>query len=165
MIDNAPLRELIEFASPLVEKIFRAKGEVTPMWHAIQADGTHFFLPAPRTAKDTAATLVRALFELKNVVRCLFISEAWTIESRTPSEAAELEAIFRCGGGLSEHPMRVEMVMMQAEDADAGTLMGSRVIIRPAKGRAYLGPLKIDAMGRSEGRLVGMLPRRGATVQ
>lgn len=32
---------------------------------------------------------------------------------------------------------------------------------RPPHGKAYLGPLEIDTPDSSEGRMIGMLPRRG----
>jgi hypothetical protein len=51
--------------------------------------------------------------------------------------------------------------MFSGED-HAGELLGKRRIERPAKGKPYLGPLEVEEYKTSEGRMVGMLPQRGA---
>jgi hypothetical protein len=53
--------------------------------------------------------------------------------------------------------------MFQAEDNEAGLITGHREIVRPKNGKPYLGPLQMMPSGmQSEGRLVGLLPRKGS---
>jgi hypothetical protein len=162
----ADLRLMIERASRHVEGIFQATGHILPMWHAIKSNGKHIIMPAPETDdKDTAAAIMRALFELEDVVCCLFIDEAWIIEAHNAGDARKLNEWIAQGHGARDHPNRYEVVVFAAEDANS-MLTARRPIIRPAHGKPKLGPLQIDDMRgvQSSGRMVGMLPRR-ATVQ
>ena len=109
--------------------------------------------------------MIGALFDLADVVRYVFIDEAWTLKRMIRPD--EEEKIYR--EGLSKHPERVEVVMIQGEDRDYGQIAAHRNIIRPAKGKPYLGPLQTlgdlpfvphGAAVQSEGRMVGLLPVR-----
>jgi hypothetical protein len=160
------LRELIAFTSGQCDKIFARTGVIYPMWHAITSAGESFIETPRFDDKDVAVAMIRALFDLKDVVRYVFIDEAWTLHRMIQPD--EEEKIWR--EGLSKHPDRVEVVMIQGEDRDYGQIVAQRAIIRPAKGRAYLGPLQTlddlpfmpaGAHVQSEGRMVGLLPVRG----
>jgi hypothetical protein len=158
------LRELLHHASGFAEKMIARKGELSPMWHAIRANGEQFIEPHPMMEKDMANALIRAQFDLLDVVRYIYMGEAWTLvrQAGLPSSAAELASIK--SDGISKHPDRVEVVMIQGEDKDAGQFMALREIIRTGN-KVKLGPLEITHWpgdgGSSEGRMVGMLPQRG----
>jgi hypothetical protein len=161
-IVSETLRALIEHASAAIEPIFKNTGQIMPMWHCVKGDGSQFAFQHPPCAdRDMNAALVRTLLEIVDAQCCLFISEAWTAKL----DADEADKFLAQGGkGASDHPRRVEIVMFSGEDEN-GQLLARRHILRPAIGKATLGPLTFDDYNISEGRLVGMLPRRGATVQ
>ena len=154
------LRKMIDFASQFCERMFAMKGEIHAQYHAVPAQGAHF-IHVPTGDKDTAVAMTRALFELRDVVRYIFFAEAWTVAKPIGDE--ELKRMMK-RGGVSMHPERVEIIMLQGEDREAGMIMAQRRIIRTGK-RAHLGPLEwqdIKGPGRSsEGRMVGLLPVKG----
>jgi hypothetical protein len=160
------LRELLAFTSGQCDKIFARNGVIYPMWHAVTSTGESFIETPPFDDKDLAVAMIRALFDLKDVVRYVFVDEAWTLNRMIRPE--EDENIRR--EGIANHPDRVEVVMIQGEDRDCGQIMLHRDVIRPAKGKPYLGPLQsLDDLSfmpqgasvQSEGRMVGLLPVRG----
>ena len=160
------LRDMIAFASDFCDKKFRRDGEVRPMWHAVTSAGKHFPIAASLGDKDADIAMVRALFELEDVVRYVFMNEAWTM-ARLLTDA-EVPKIKR--EGISKHPDRVEVLMLSGEDSDYGMIMMQRKIVRPPGGKPYLGPLTTldelpymphGATMQSEGRMVGLLPARG----
>jgi hypothetical protein len=141
------------------------------MWHAVTAKGDNLIQPHPVLFdKDAAMEMIRLWFNLMDVIRYVYISEAWTLERPDISEA-ELAKIDR--EGLANHPDRIEVVQIQGEDSEYGQIVAHRLIIRPRTDKPHLGPLKteidipgvpIGARVQSEGRMVGLLPVRG-TVQ
>lgn len=157
MNDRMSMNEFIAFVSTQTEKIFRQTGRVLPMYHAIKRDGHHIVGPMPDANKDTAVAIVRALFELQDVVRYVFIDEAWTVCAK--SEEADALRNMTENQGLASHPDRIEILMFHAEDENEGVTMGMRDIIR-GKGKTKLGPLKLERPNNMEGRMAGMLPRR-----
>lgn len=150
------MNEFIEFVSAQTERIFHQTGCVLPMYHAIKRDGHHIVCPMPDANKDTAVAIVRALFELQDVVRYVFIDEAWTVCAKSEEADALRNMAER---GIASHPDRVEIILFNAEDENEGLTMGMRDIIR-GKGKAKLGPLKLERPNNMEGRMAGMLPRR-----
>jgi hypothetical protein len=156
----ADLRSLIEQVSADAEAIFNDLGCLTPFSHCIDGDGVlHLVMPAQSEDKDFAAAVMRVFMEEHKIVRYCFVDEAWTALLLLPTEA-EARKVVR----VADHPLRKEVVFFSAED-ESGMLTAQREILR-ASGKPSLGPLVInDTTGwSSEGRLVGMLPRRG-TVQ
>ncbi|WP_166304646.1 hypothetical protein [Bradyrhizobium sp. 2S1] len=161
------LRQMFDRASQFCEAHFAAFGEITPMWHAVTSSGETIIEQHPGyLGKDIAMVVIRAFFDAKDVVRYVYIGEAWTLDRMI--EPGEQEAIMR--DGLTNHPDRVEIVQLQGEDHECGQIMGQRKIIRPESGRPYLGPLQMvidlpfvpdGATMQSEGRMVGVLPARG----
>jgi hypothetical protein len=156
------LEQFVERASKRIEKIFYRSGQVLPLYHAVRRNGEIMIMPAPHPDKDTAIAMVRALFELEDVVRYVFINEAWTFESGRESAAMQQAIDLAKQGRLSEHPDRKEIVVFLAEDEAGGMLSASREIIRNGGGKAQLGPLTFQREGsQAEGRMVGLLPRKG----
>lgn len=157
----ADLRKMIDSASDVCSEMFAQNGEIGPMWHAVTRTGENFLTPHPRTVdKNTAAAMMRALFELRDVVRCLFISEAWIGESHDETGIKKLNAWVDEYGSLEDYPDRVEVVAFMAEDIETGQLTARRRIERGG-GKLKLGPLEVDDLigYESSGRIVGMLPR------
>jgi hypothetical protein len=160
------LREMLAFTSGQCDKIFARTGVIYPMWHAITSAGETIIERPAFGDKDFAVAMIRALFDLKDVVRYVFVDEAWTLNRMVRPD--EDEKIRR--EGIANHPDRVEVLMIQGEDRECGQIMLHRNIIRPASGKPYLGPLQsLDDLPfipqgagvQSEGRLVGLLPVRG----
>lgn len=166
-MSESELRRMLNYASEFCEHHFTKKGEIAPMWHAITSCGETIIEQHPvHLGKDMAAAMIRMFFDLRDVVRYVYIGEAWTLERMIRPE--EQEEIFR--KGISEHPDRVEVVQLQGEDREYGQIIASRKIIRPKTGKPSLGPLQMvndlpfiprGAHVQSEGRMVGMLPVRG----
>jgi hypothetical protein len=152
------LRELIEVASGASELTFMTTGSFPPTWHMITADGEHLYSGPISPDKDTQVALIRALMIIRNIVRYVFIDEAWILE-RKEIDRAELDRVYQTG--LKNHPDRKEILMFSAEDQSAGMVTAHRDIIREPGRKARLGPLVIDNFTESEGRMVGLLPAPG----
>src|SRR4029077_5293755 len=146
------LRDLIEFASTQMEKRFKHVGRIYPMWHA-ETESETLIITADIENKDATTAVLTKLFREHGVVRYMFIDEAWIVEASAiaPDELQHMQQ-----HGLSEHPNRREIVMIHAEDKN-GVQTATREIIRPAKGKARLGPLVFDDYTSMEGRWTGML--------
>lgn len=153
------LRTLIEMSSRLIEKIFYDRGEIQPMYHCFYADGRVGITPAPVADKATAMIIMREFFELEEIVKYLFISEAWTL---LENKDVDLDYIRKYG--IADHPNRREVILFVAEDQTA-MLMASRAIKRSTTGKATLGPLDFKEHTKAEGRMVGLLPRGDKVLQ
>jgi hypothetical protein len=147
------LRDLIEWAANQIDKRFKHVGRVLPMWHAETASET-LVIAATFQHKDATTAALTELFRDERVLRYLFIDEAWVVKQDTGIDPADLKRMRKVG--ISEHPDRQEIVMISGEDAN-GTMTATREIIRPAKGKARLGPLSIDTYTSMESRFGGML--------
>ena len=158
------LRGFVEHASNTLEKVFVKTGIINPMFHVIQRNGKEFALPGNLSDdKDMMCAIARKAFEMCDVVRYLYVDEAWIVEAIGPEAERIVRETVRMGA--RNHPLRKEVIMLSAEDEDEGQLLARRLIIRPATGPAYLGPLEIDTETvQSEGRFVGLLPRREKTM-
>ena len=153
------LRQWVESVQPWVEKTFKNQGCIPKMFHAVTREGKDVAFRSPSDDKDICMLMVRAAFQKLDAVRYLHIDEAWTLE--VPDGSA-LAARMKSGALLpSQHPDRREIVMISAEAEGCAMLMASRAIIRPARGKATLGPLNCwSPSGELEGRMVGLLPVR-----
>lgn len=149
-----PLTELQEFfalAAKNIARIFHEKGEVIPMWHAVDAQGEHILIATPWSndrEKDIAVQGLRQMFKEKGVKRYAFMVEAWM------RHAASREDI---SARVSEHPDRREIVNISAEDRKGNRLMGWYYILRPEHGKATLSPLHMGNEILTSGRFTGML--------
>jgi len=150
------LQDFIVEVDKKIVVLFESKGAIYPMYHTVTRAGDHNILTPPGE-KDIAAIVMRAYFELADVVRYVFVNEAWQLYATKLSEDEMREIAKR---GLADYPGRIEVLMYVGED-DSGTITAHRTITRPSHGKAELGPLEIDRPRVSEGRMVGMLPQRG----
>ena len=160
------LRDLIAYASEFCDRYFADHRAVHPIWLAVTSSGEQFWEVSPLPDKDLSIAMIRALFHIRDVVRYVFVDEAWTVARML--NHGEFERAQR--EGLEHFPGRIEVVMVSGEDRECGQLMAQREIIRPQKGKPYLGPLTMledlpfmpaGAHGESAGRLIGLLPVRG----
>jgi hypothetical protein len=147
------LIDLIQFASAQAEVIFRRTGQIFPMWHAIKSNGEQLILNSPSEDKDLAVAMVKAAFELEDVVTYVFISEVWMLSTTEDRD--------RIPNSLSDHPDRREGIFFAAEDNRGGEQTAHRFILRPEHGKPKLTPLVMDDMAglTSSGRMVGLLRR------
>lgn len=145
------LEALVHTASMAAEKLFNQHGSVGPLYFMIQASGESIITAPPSPEdKDLSAAMMRAIMELRDVVRYVLVNEAWTITA------------IGDDGRLSG----VEVLMLACEDQREGQQLYRRLIIREPGKQARLGPLVRDEYPESEGRMVGMLPRpQGARIQ
>lgn len=151
------LRQMLNRASRWTDRQFSRAGMIRPVWLAVTAKGEHIIMPAQLDDKDAQARLVRTAFALHNVVRYVFIVEAWVVAATSPSEAREIASIAGTRG-LASHPRRQEIVNLTAEE-EACCVTCMRHIHRPTRGKPYLGPLVEETPVESSGRFVGMLPK------
>jgi hypothetical protein len=160
------LRTLLASASLGCELSFDQTGMVAPTWYAIAASGELIELTPPHPNKNLAIVMVRAFFELHDVIRYVFVDEAWSLRGK--SSDSDLAVIEK--HGVAGHADRVEVVMIMGEDRDAGMLAAHRRIIRPPHRRPYLAPLEMlsdlpnvprGATFQTSGRMIGLLPPRG----
>lgn len=157
------LHELVETAAAAAEKQFLAQGHFSPIWHMVTADGEHLFSGPISRDKDTQVAMIKALMIIKNVVRYVFIDEAWILEHKGGIDQAELNRAYE--NGIANHPDRKEILMFTGEDQNLGMVMARCDIIRKGGRKVRLGPLVIDKFDGMEGRMVGLLPMAGATRQ
>ncbi|WP_245285001.1 hypothetical protein [Bradyrhizobium sp. th.b2] len=74
------LRIMFDRASQFCEAHVAKRAEIAPMWHAITSDGETLIEPHPTfLGKDMAAAMMRVFFDLRDVVRYVYIGEAWTL--------------------------------------------------------------------------------------
>ena len=155
---DLPLRDLIEFASSQIDKRFKNTGRILPMWHAETATETLIIVgPLSKDSKDATVAALAEIFREEKVLRYLFIDEAWMVTKPQESGGftpAEVERMRK--HGVSERPDRQEVIMINAEDKDIA-MVGMRDIIRPAKGKARLGPLQVDTSHEMQSRWFGLL--------
>ena len=163
---QASLKQLIKSASEHAEAIFQNTGEFLPMWHAVTANREAIFLMCPEFLedKDIGVALIRKAFELNDVERYVFISEAWLIDTTKDNyDEARIRRALR--EGLEHDPDRREVIAFSAENRDGEAQTARRYILRPEHGKPTLAPLMLDEMSRiteSSGRMVGLLNKRKA---
>jgi hypothetical protein len=106
---------------------------------------------------------MRAYFELFNVIRYVFIDEAWRLDTTDLPPCERDAALDFCREhGARAHLRRVEIVLFAVED-EMGMLQGYRVIKLRLHCKPRLGPLILDPNGgHYEGRMIGLLPPKGA---
>lgn len=160
------LRSFVEAASAAIDKLFRRQGEIEPMYYCIKSDGSEFVLRPPPGDKDTSVLLARVFFEIEQVVRYVFIDEAWVVEANDSATNEKLRHHYETQDSLEQFAGRKEVVLFAGED-EFGMMLAQRAINRPPHGKPTLGPLQLisDKDGHFEGRMIGLLPRRDATVQ
>ena len=163
------LRGMFAIVSQWARWKFEKCGQIHPMWHAVTASGVEFVTPRLHDHRDLCVAMIRALFRARDVVRYIYVDEAWMVirpRCETPDEQARLDR-----EGISNDPARTEIVLMSGEDIVCGQLMAHRLIIRPDHGKPHLGPLQWTGDGlpnprgvpsQYEGRMIGLLPMQGS---
>jgi len=160
MSEATSLRKFVEYVASRAEYLFKKQGQLSPMYHAIDADGNNYVLAGPPGTKDEAVAQVRTFLKACGAVRVAFIDEAWILDQEA-SRDVDIDKIYREGKSISSHPNRIEAVMISAEDSNEGVMMATREIIRHGN-KAVLGKLNfMPSGGQLEGRMVGLLPSSG----
>ena len=153
---NETLTTLIKFASKQAEILFRAQGQLLPMYHAVTASGKNLVVPALDDDKDKAVALTKKLFVVQNVVFYVFMDEAWWLDVR--ADRVDISVMDAMRNGLSGHPDRREIVALFAEHRNGDFIVARRFILRPEVGKPTLSPLKIDRdLDDAEGRMTKLL--------
>jgi hypothetical protein len=158
---------MLACASDFCERRFARDGTIEPMWHALTATGESFIERASTDFDEPEAlATIHALFDLRDVIRYVFMYEAFTLARLLPAD--EMDRVSR--RGLAAHPERVEVVVLQGESRECGQIVAHRRIIRPAGRKPHLGAIETmeevmhlprGAAIRFQGRMVGLLPVRG----
>jgi hypothetical protein len=163
---NIDLKLALELVADAAANILKAKERITPTYFigTTDADGKKSMcvLPAPHPNKAVNVNFLKQILSLLDADYYVFVDEAWEVETDGKT-AEELKA-----AGIprpSEHPDRIEVVMLIAENNEQ-TLLARRKIIR-GKGKPKLGPLRWinDEYGKGalEGQLVGSMPADNET--
>ena len=145
------LQKHIDIAAKLAANLFEQFGEVSPLVHAIDANGTHLILAVPQLGgsdeeKDIISEQLRRTFAEKNVVQYVIIVEAWFL-SLPPGSSFERP---------SQSPHRLEAISISAESKTAALAMMIE-IKRPAGGKPHLIREEAYTPSLQAGRLTGLL--------
>jgi hypothetical protein len=143
------LAAMMRRASRVAEHQFDTEGEVTMFWVMDMPgeDGFSFEVPPMPNAMAKAALdeYLREFLHEHHATRYVGAWEAWVVDSNADITES-----------LAMHPQRKEAVIIVGED-EHGQQCGMREIIRPTRGKPYLGKLIIETMDRMEGRFIGLL--------
>jgi hypothetical protein len=151
------LREFVERSDAVVVRIFEDRGQILPMYHVVNGDGVEeIFIPPPGNKDESVAAVRVRLAEVK-AKRVMFVDEAWT---RAASEE-EYKAYMETHNSLEHWDGRKENIIYMAEDAQEGTLLATREILRTEGQPPRLGPMQFTSHGVNSGRMVGLLPTTG----
>jgi len=154
------LLKFVQHVASRAEYMFKKQGQLSPMYHAIDAEGNNYVLAGPPGTKDEAVAQVRTFLKACGAVRVAFIDEAWILDQEKAA-GVDIDKVYREGNSIRNHPGRIEAVIVSAEDQNEGVIMATREIIRHGN-RAVLGKLKImPREGQMEGRMVGLLSSPG----
>jgi hypothetical protein len=77
----------------------------------------------------------------------------------TAEQRSETERVRK--DGVRDHPERAEAIIFVCEDEDGHSYHGQRMITRPDRGKAKLGPLHLYQPKTGEGRCVMWLTPKG----
>ncbi|MGY2987740.1 hypothetical protein [Bradyrhizobium sp. USDA 4508] len=148
-----PLRKFVERCARRAETVFKKRGQLLAMYHAIDGAGNELIFPAPPGSKDQSVAKARELLKACEATRVAYLDEAWMMTDQSGLDLAKIER-----EGVSKQPGRIEIVMIGAEDQAEGMLTAHCEIIRSGN-KAVLGKLQIDSkFDSAEGRMVGLLP-------
>lgn len=153
------LQEFFTRAAEQAALIFRARGELLPMFHAVDGRGEHMLIPTPwENPKQKAETIqaVTEIFKGRGVTRYAFMAEAWSAEAKM-AEGKKLSDVKPYIGHMQDYPDRREILAINAEDSDGQCVMGWYYILRPEHGPATLSPLHMSEATDYVGQLMGLL--------
>jgi hypothetical protein len=152
---NIALEQLMRQISAACDGFMDKNGCISPMYHIICRAGFHLVIDAPLRDKDETVAKVRALLKAADAVAYAFCDEAWIAEYKNDEvKDGKLDVMPK------DRANREEIVLIQGESEREGEMTGTRKIIQQGKKRT-LGPLELERWTGSEGRMVGLLPRRG----
>jgi hypothetical protein len=162
------LEALLRRCSKMAERVFNDAGEIDPMWLIETAGGEQRLIVTPIVVpdglaahkyKDQLSAKMRETFREMDVVRYAVAMECWAspgLKEVTQEEAQQRYAAL--GYTLANAPDRQELMLVEAED-EKEFLTAMREVVRPSRGKPYLG--KLGAIERPEspvGRFLGLLP-------
>lgn len=150
---TAGLDEWVKHHAEFSARVFNDLGSLTAMWVAQTKDGMIMPIMAPLADKDQILMAIKMLFREKQVIRYVFMTEAWILESKTK----EIPESIKRGAAVSSHPDRREIIMVTAEDRDGTQLMGHMYILRPEHGKPTVSPFKLLDGFANEGRFAKLL--------
>lgn len=152
-------KKVIEKQERIVRVLFDRAGMMSAVFHYHGMHGTRILAPPADDfdsdiGKDFIAWVVREMLKKERAEWVLYISEAWMLVLDSPNaEIPEQRP--------RDHPDRIEVVLYQLEDADAGIVSANQRITRTG-GKPILGPLRFDPDQMvSIGRFQDLLPRKG----
>src|SRR5262245_6586358 len=110
------LDELFIHGRDFAKHCFDQTGEVLPMWILQDTNGNLVPVGGPLSAgKQVILETVKSLIASTSAVRMVFIGESWMVTAKSKSEAERISrdlAEMR----VSEHPEKVEVIYIAAED-------------------------------------------------
>lgn len=145
------LEELLTKTVEFAKQIFDGDDQIIPTWFGETRGGEMVCISTPfdsEMSKNLSVMAVKKLFKEREVVRYIFMSEAW-VASRPTAEAAR-------GVVPSEDPDRKEIVMFNGE-GDGQRVHAFMPIIRPEDGEATLGEITGRDFTNLQGRMTGIL--------
>ena len=149
------LRQLIELISTdYVQDMFSDHGEVAPVFFGLDPNQKMTVVTIGGTPEGgLEVEPLREIARQRQMTMCVTVFEAWGLSTaERPSDEILRRGIPR------DHPDREEIVMFSGEGPDE-YLMGRRRIVRTPGHDPCLGPLEIVGARRSEGHMIGLLPR------
>lgn len=120
-------------------------------------------LPCPMNmkdgqTKDISAMVVREIAREGKAEFAIMISEAWGLD-HTKVSMEEIKEYYESHGGISEHPNRIDVVMITLE-APEGFWIAQAPIKSSGEAREFGDP-DFAFMTRAEGRFACFLPQSG----
>ena len=155
------LEAMLRRASKETEKVFKKFGYIEMSWIVDTEEKGMVGVMTPAgscgASKDVLAANMRELFKKMGATRYVMVCEAWTLKQGHTTREDAISAIEDASGTISNMPGRLEVVWLNASDGRE-SLFAMREIVRPAKGKPYLGALELDRNPSQEGRFTNMLP-------
>lgn len=150
------LHDFLTKEADAARNLFTKLGRVDAYVHSVNKADEHAVTMFALETKDQVAIAIRGVLKKTGAVRYVFVDEAWTVMARSEQQGRALQEYAR-SKSLEDHPDRVEIIMLAAEDAYGNRLMGRIVILRPEHGPAQLQPVIIDDYPQSSGRFTGLI--------
>lgn len=152
------LNQLFEHGQEMAIKVFNGQGEILPTWILVTADGELVPLIIPSWAmedKDKVVEVLAKVFRDGRIIRYVSLLEAWCVIGKSKEQMKDVLDNIDITP-IREHPERIEVVHIQAEDKHH-MLSGQFRIIRPANNKPFLSRFEKNDADRSEGRFCNLL--------
>lgn len=148
------LKDLFDHGAETAEFLFKAQGELIPMWLCVDdAGGMHPLIMPDMEDKDKVAATVRQFLKKNKIVQYVAMIECWMLEEKRDKVPAE---VLSGEASLEHHPDRREAIHIMAESKSGEYQSGVYYILRPEHGKPTLSPFKVIGMNEAEGRFVKM---------